>query len=109
MMKITDIKQGDHICCIYETKGQQMEIAIPFFRQGLAQKEKVLYITHLQNPGDILDRLQSNGLNIHSALESGQLSIINRQETSLMNKKFFNQSEALTFIHEQERFFPSCF
>ena len=41
---ITDLRPGDHLCCLYETEEQHRAVVTPFLRQGLERGEKVLYI-----------------------------------------------------------------
>ena len=37
--QLIDLKQGDHICLIYETMAEQMAAAVPFLKEGLARGE----------------------------------------------------------------------
>ncbi len=40
---ITDLKPGDHTCCIYDTDEEHRNIITPFLRKGLEQNEKVFF------------------------------------------------------------------
>ncbi len=42
--ELTKLKQGDHICLIYENSAEQMAAAVPFMKDGLARGERCLYI-----------------------------------------------------------------
>jgi len=40
---ITDLKPGDHVCCIYDTDEEHRNIITPFLRNGPGQNEKVVF------------------------------------------------------------------
>ncbi|MGD1005585.1 MAG: hypothetical protein ABR887_09235 [Methanoregulaceae archaeon] len=40
---ITDLKPGDHACCIYDTDEEHRNIITPFLRKGFEQNEKIFF------------------------------------------------------------------
>src|SRR5260370_17922913 len=42
--QLTGLKQGDHICPIYENAAEQMAVAVPFLKEGLVRAGRCLYI-----------------------------------------------------------------
>jgi len=39
--ELTNLKQGDHICSIYENMDEQLAVVIPFIIEGLAEESAV--------------------------------------------------------------------
>jgi hypothetical protein len=35
--QLAELKQGDHICLIYENTAEQLAVAVPFFKDGLSR------------------------------------------------------------------------
>ena len=42
--QLTKLKQGDHICLIYEDTAEQMAGAVLFLKEGLSRGERCVYI-----------------------------------------------------------------
>ena len=41
--RLTRLKQGDHVCLIYENTAEQLAAAVPFIKEGLARGERCIY------------------------------------------------------------------
>ncbi|MHC4131225.1 MAG: MEDS domain-containing protein [Planctomycetota bacterium] len=95
--KITELKPGDHLCCIYETEQQHRALITPFIRKGLHRNEKVIYIVDARSAEDILDYLRENGLEIEKYLRTGQLMILSAAE-SYMREKVFDPDGMISLL-----------
>ena len=78
----------DHICSIYETKEEQFSIIVPFIKIGLERGEKCIYVVNDNTAHEVQDAMQTGGIDTDSALKSGSLSILNRQEYFLKQGPF---------------------
>lgn len=83
LRKIEDLKPGDHICRIYDSKEEHKAVLLPFLRHGLERGEKILYITDRDGYKIILNCLRDepsggagHGFDVESYLDGGQLSIL---------------------------------
>jgi PAS domain S-box-containing protein len=85
---IGDLKPGDHLCAIYQTPEQQQRILIPYIRQGLERREKVVYIIDHSTAESILVLLEQAGVPARQALASGQMEIFSRDEAYLAGGSF---------------------
>jgi len=68
---LTDLKPGDHLCCIYATEEEHKAVLTPFMRQGLEQGEKVIYIVDAHTVETILEYLRGDGLHVEPYLGGG--------------------------------------
>jgi PAS domain S-box-containing protein len=73
---ITDLRPGDHLCCLYETEEEHRAVFTPFLRQGLERGEKVLYLVDVHDTTTILDYLRDDALKVEPYVASGQLAIL---------------------------------
>jgi GAF domain-containing protein/PAS domain-containing protein/DNA-binding CsgD family transcriptional regulator len=88
---------NDHFALVYESQDEQFAAAIPFIRQGLERDERCLYITFENSREEVLAAMRDYGIDVDAALESGQLSIHDEQETYLRNETF-DADETVAFI-----------
>ncbi|MXV62053.1 histidine kinase [Natronorubrum sp. JWXQ-INN-674] len=88
---------NDHFALIYESQAEQFAAAVPFIRQGLERNERCLYITHHNTRTAVLAAMRDGGIDVDAALESGQLSIHDEDETYLRNGTF-DAEETLDFL-----------
>jgi hypothetical protein len=68
-------ERGSHSCHFFETLGEQKEVILPFFREGLQSGEACVYITCDQTVDDWCFEFQAYGIDVRDTLESGALEI----------------------------------
>jgi hypothetical protein len=85
---IYDLRPGSHLCWLYETEEEHRALVGPYMRQGLERGEKVLYVVDAHDADTILDYLNSDGVNVSTYLDRGQLSIRTPQQTYLRGGSF---------------------
>ncbi|QRV13419.1 MEDS domain-containing protein [Haloterrigena salifodinae] len=73
----------DHFGLIYETRAERFAAVGPYVVQGLERGERCMYIRADSSREEVLDALQSGGIDVDAALESGQLSVHTVEETYL--------------------------
>ncbi|MDO8872724.1 MAG: PAS domain S-box protein [Methanoregula sp.] len=85
---VTDLKPGDHACCIYDTDEEHRNIITPFLRRGLEQNEKVVYIADARDPRPIINYLKSDGVDVEHYQKKGQFTILTSSDTYLKRGVF---------------------
>ena len=85
---LENLKPGDHLCVIYDTEEEHRTVLTPFLRKGLENKEKVMYIVDARTSEVILNYLRSDGMEVEPYLDSGQLSIVSRDDAYLRDGIF---------------------
>ncbi|MDZ7262440.1 MAG: MEDS domain-containing protein, partial [candidate division KSB1 bacterium] len=85
---IGELKFGEHLCCIYQNREQQMQMVIPFLKVGLERGEQCFYITDENSEADILKALGAYGLKPQPYLKQGQLVFLTAKDAYLKNGVF---------------------
>lgn len=87
----------DHLCLIYETPEDQFAAVLPFMRLGLERGEKCLYVVDDNSADTLVNRLKSAGIDVETAIASGQLDIVSKQEAYL-KQGYFDPDWMLAFL-----------
>src|SRR5260370_12430159 len=101
-MQLTGLKQGDHICPIYENAAEQMGVAVPFLKEGLVRGERCLYIADDQNALQIAQALEAAAVNVAHEQARGALSILTKRETYLKSGEEFEPQAMIDFLRHAE-------
>lgn len=99
---LSELKPGDHLCCIYETEEEHRALLTPFLRQGLERNEKVLYAVDARTPEMILDYLRKDGLAVEPFIKSGQLCFLSIEDAYLRGGAF-DPDEMIRFLESETR------
>ena len=83
LQTISDLTPGDHLCCLYQTEAEHRAAVVPFLRQGLERREKVIYIAEAHTAEAILGYLRDSGLGVEPHLACGQLRLLAADEAHL--------------------------
>jgi PAS domain S-box-containing protein len=86
--QLIELKQGDHICPIYETRAEQMAAAVPYMKEGLARGERCLYIGDDSDVEAVAQALAAAEVDIAHERERGALWILTKRESYLKSGKF---------------------
>ncbi len=74
--KLAGLKPGDHLCFLYDTEDERLVVVTSFLAQGLANGEKIFYLTDLTPPTDIIVHLKKNQVRLEPYLAAGQMNIV---------------------------------
>ncbi|MBN1343085.1 MAG: PAS domain S-box protein [Phycisphaerae bacterium] len=85
---IDDLAPGDHLCFFYDTPEDHRGTLRSFVGSGIKRNERVVYIADGEHPPDGLGLLGENPEQVDTHLRSGQLCILNAQETYLVGGVF---------------------
>ena len=86
--ELTKLKQGNHICLIYENSAEQMAAAVPFLKEGLARDERCLYIADDSTVEAIASALAATGVDVAHERKRDALWMLTKQDTYLKDGKF---------------------
>ncbi len=85
---ITQIQVHEHLCLIYETRKELLEVVIPFIRTGLEQSDRCVCIADENSAKDVLNAIDVSGVDTAKAMVSGALMILTKQESYLKDGAF---------------------
>ncbi len=86
--EIVQVKQGDHLCLIYQTREEQFASVIPFMMDGLAAGERCVYIVDERTADDVLRALGARGVDVAREMERGALRLLTKRDTYLRSGVF---------------------
>ena len=86
------LKQGDHICSIYENKAEQLAAAVPFIADALERKDRCVYIADDRTIEEVVGTLAAAGVDVEHERQRGALRLLNRQDTYLPDSEFVPQA-----------------
>jgi PAS domain S-box-containing protein len=90
--QLFDLKQGDHICLIYETMAEQRAGAIPFLKEGFGRGVRCLYIADDHTVEAIAESLAAAGVDVAREQERGALWMLTKLDSYLKGGKFDPQA-----------------
>jgi hypothetical protein len=93
------LKGPIHICAFFDSKEEQYDILLPYYKEGLDNKEEVITILESRSHNDHCKRLSKAGMPVKEVIESGQLKVLASEDTYLKGGEFaaermFNLLEA---------------
>ena len=94
---IAKIGLHDHLCLIYKTQEEQFSAVIPFIKIGLERNEKCLYVVDDNTAGMVINGMKAAGIEADTALESGRLAVVNKQDSYLM-QGYFDPDWMISFL-----------
>lgn len=66
---------GAHVCLIYESEEERRVLMSKFLEAGLKDGEKVLYLTDVMKPGELLDWLSDLGVELPTGADSDRFTV----------------------------------
>ena len=99
--ELTKLKQGDHICLIYDNDAEQMAVVIRFITDGLKRGERCVYIADESTFEQVIQALEAAGVNAAQEHQRGALQLLTTQQTYLRGGQFSPQA-MIDLIREWE-------
>src|SRR5258708_15266655 len=90
--QIRRLKQGDHICLIYENPREKVEVSVPFVIDGLARGERCVYILDESGMEQIVQALAAAGVDVAREQKRGALRFTTPEQTFLRTGNFETQA-----------------
>jgi HD-GYP domain-containing protein (c-di-GMP phosphodiesterase class II) len=85
---ISRLGAGDHLCCIYRDRSEQMPIVVPYLLRGLQNNEKCLYILDESTRQDVVHAFGEAGVDLEAYVASGQCALLTKEEAYLKGGSF---------------------
>ncbi|HKC57658.1 MAG TPA: MEDS domain-containing protein [Vicinamibacterales bacterium] len=83
-----DYRNGDHVCTLFGSRGEQIGAAVEFIRGGLARGERCLYICCEQTPEEFREELRRAGIDADAEEARNALEVITKAEGHLKGGAF---------------------
>jgi hypothetical protein len=80
--------QGDHVCMVFMTPEVQLAAAIDYIKQGLARKERCLYVVGEHDLDTFRGALRASGIAVEDEEARGALVLITKNEGHLASGTF---------------------
>jgi len=78
--QIRSLKQGEHLCSVYETTREMMTQAVPYLKHGLLSGEQCIYVADENTNETVLSNLRNGGIDTDRAVEERHLLLWNRHD-----------------------------
>lgn len=80
--------QGDHICAVYESPDEQLQVLGRYIKAGLDEGERCLYIVDDRSADDVLDAMSREGVDVRPAQANRRLVLLTKRESYLNGGSF---------------------
>jgi hypothetical protein len=77
-----------HICAFFDSRDEEYEVLVPYYREGLKAGEEVITIVESSRLPDHRDRLRSAGIHLERSIEPGELRVLTSEETYTKGGRF---------------------
>ncbi len=88
-----------HTCSLYHSSTEQAAIVTQFLLEGLAHREKIIYIINPWDNGSFLNSLPQDNTDVASAITRGQLTFLTTTETYLHTTPF-EPTHMIQLLHQ---------
>ena len=78
--RISHLRQGEHLCSVYETSDEMLDHVVPYMKYGLLNGEQCIYVAEEHSSDRIATALRGGGIDVDSALDHGRLIFWTRRE-----------------------------
>lgn len=81
--QLSSLKSGDHLALVYETFEEQIAVVAPYFKAGLANGQRCVYVADEHTPEQILAALATKGIDAERERARGALLMLTKEDTYL--------------------------
>jgi len=82
------VRPGEHLCCIYRSKGERNSVLVAFLLAGLKKNEKCLCVLDESTEEEIIQAFHKEKVDVENYLRSKQLEFFRAEETYLKDGYF---------------------
>jgi signal transduction histidine kinase len=86
--RVARLRQGDHLCLIYESAAEKTAALVLFFKAGLAAGERCLYVGHAADSRRLERTLSESGVEVSLEVDRGSLVLLTRRQDWLPANPF---------------------
>ena len=93
-----DVDQPGHICAFFDSRDEEYETLVPYFREGVDAGEQVLNVLDAARLTDHCERLEAGGIPI----DDGRVQVASSEETYIAGGRF-DMERMANFVSETLR------
>jgi hypothetical protein len=82
------IRESTHICAFFDSSRAQYAVAVPFFREGLANGERIVTLCEAEKLPAHVSRLERSGVPMKRAISGRQVKVMSSEDTYLRGGRF---------------------
>lgn len=82
------VTQSCHACAFFQTREEEERILLPFIKDGIEQRDKIIHIINERYRDERLKRIRESGVDVDTAEESGVLEVRPWESAYLRQGKF---------------------
>ena len=86
--RIARLRQGDHLCLIYQSAAEQTAALVPYFKAGLAAGERCLFVGHGTSCRRLEHALEEAGVDIGAECDHGAFVCMTQRSSWLPGGRF---------------------
>jgi hypothetical protein len=94
-----DLGGQRHICAFFNSKDEEQRVLRSFIKEGLERGEKAFHVIDPELREQHLKLLAEGGINVHQAIDTGQLEV-RRWQDAYLRGDHFDQHAMLALIEE---------
>ena len=87
-ISLSTLRQGDHVCAVYDSPDEQMKTIAEYVRTGLDLGERCVYIVDDRTADDVLAGLSAAGVDAGAARDAGRLVVTTKRDSYLQAGRF---------------------
>jgi hypothetical protein len=88
-----------HICAFFNSIDEEHRVLRSFIKDGFDRGDKAFHLVDLEQREEHLRRLTEAGINVHRAIDTGQLEV-RRWQDAYLRRDHFDQNAMLALIEE---------
>lgn len=98
---IRKLDLGEHLCCIYRDKEEQLSVLAKFMVFGLENNEKCVYIVDDRTKEEVVEAFEGDGIPVHDYVDSGQFVFLTKRDAYLQDG-YFDPDEMIYLLGQLE-------
>ena len=93
------LKETRHVCAFFNSRDEQDEVLMPFFKEGMDRGEKLFHIVDARNHDEHVAACRRHGMDVESATASGQLEV-RHWEDAYLKDGYFDGDRMIRVLEE---------
>jgi hypothetical protein len=82
------LEEPGHICAFFDSRKEEYEVLVPYFKEGIALDEEVINIVDANRHADHCRRLEAHGVDVKAAMDEGKLQVLTAEDTYIKGGRF---------------------
>jgi hypothetical protein len=93
------LTKNHHVCAFFHNPDEEYRVLLPFIKEGFERGDKAFHVVDPKRRASHLGRLQSGGIEVKEAQQTGQLEVRNWEDSTLRDGHF-DQYRMLALIEQ---------